>query len=49
MERNLSIRQVGELFARFGQTDARMGAEPEKHEAFINISEKNLDFHILPS
>jgi len=42
MDRNLSISQVGALFARFGETDARMGAEPEKHEAFINELEKNL-------
>jgi len=41
MDRNLSVTQVGELFARFCETDAMMGNSPEKYEAFVHKLEEN--------
>jgi hemerythrin-like domain-containing protein len=35
MDRNLSMRQVGELFARFRAVDARFAEDREKYESFV--------------
>jgi hemerythrin-like domain-containing protein len=35
MDRNLSIRQVGELFARFRAVDERFAEDRKKHESFV--------------
>lgn len=40
MERNLTSTQIGELYAKFQQTDVRMGLSTEKFENFINQLEK---------
>jgi hemerythrin-like domain-containing protein len=40
MDRNLSVRQVGELFARFRSVDERFAEERRKYELFIDRLEK---------
>ena len=35
MDRNLSTRQIGELFAKFSKADDQMGFAPEKYEQFV--------------
>jgi hemerythrin-like domain-containing protein len=40
MDRNLSMRQVGELFSKFDEADKQIGYSPEKYEAFINKLEE---------
>lgn len=40
MDRNLSMKQVGELFSKFDEADKGMGYSPAKYEAFINKLEK---------
>jgi hemerythrin-like domain-containing protein len=43
MDRNLSTRQVGELFSKFNAADRHMGFSPQKYEAFIDSLEKKLN------
>jgi hemerythrin-like domain-containing protein len=40
MERNLTMTQIGELYAKFQETDERMGLSTEKFEHFITNLEK---------
>jgi hemerythrin-like domain-containing protein len=40
MERNLTMTQIGELYAKFQETDQRMGLSTEKFENFIINLEK---------
>ncbi len=40
MDRNLSLRQVGELFARFLAVDERFAEERKKYEAFVGRLEE---------
>jgi hemerythrin-like domain-containing protein len=40
MERNLTMTQIGELYAKFQETDQRMGLSTEKFENFITNLEK---------
>lgn len=40
MDKNLSTRQIGQLFARFNETDDQIGYSPSKYEAFIDRLEK---------
>ena len=40
MDRNLSITQIGELFAEFKATDATLGYSPSKYEDFIGRLEE---------
>jgi hemerythrin-like domain-containing protein len=35
MDRNLSVRQVGELFARFLAVDERFAEDRKKYESFV--------------
>ena len=43
MDRNLSISQVGELFAKFSEVDEKMGFSPEKYLNFIEKLEKKFN------
>ena len=43
MDRNLSTRQVGELFSKFNAADEQMGFSPQKYETFIDSLEKKLN------
>jgi hemerythrin-like domain-containing protein len=40
MDRNLSVRQVGELFTRFHAVDERFAEEREKYESFVGRLEE---------
>ena len=40
MDRNLSVRQVGELFARFLAVDERFAEERKKYESFVGRLEE---------
>jgi len=40
MDRNLSTKQIGELFAKFNQADEQMGFSPAKYERFVVKLEK---------
>ena len=40
MDRNLSVRQVGELFARFLAVDERFAEERKKKESFVGRLEE---------
>ena len=40
MDRNLSVRQVGELFARFLAVDERFAEERKKYESFVDRLEE---------
>ncbi len=40
MDRNLSTTQVGELFAKFSEVDAKMDFSPDKYEQFVVKLEK---------
>ena len=42
MDRNLSTRQVGELFARFREVDAGFGEDRKKYEFFVSNLEETL-------
>jgi hemerythrin-like domain-containing protein len=39
MDKNLSTRQIGELFSKFNETDGQIGYSPSKYEAFIDRME----------
>jgi hemerythrin-like domain-containing protein len=43
MDRNLSTTQVGELFAKFGEVDEKMGFSPDKYVKFIEKLEKQFN------
>jgi hemerythrin-like domain-containing protein len=43
MDRNLSDRQIGELFAKFNESDEQIGYSPAKYEAFINGLEEKFN------
>jgi hemerythrin-like domain-containing protein len=43
MDRNLSDRQIGELFAKFNETDEQIGYSPAKYEAFIDGLEERFN------
>ena len=43
MDRNLSDRQIGEIFAKFNETDEHIGYSPAKYEAFINRLEEKFN------
>lgn len=43
MDRNLSDRQIGELFAKFNETDKQIGYSPAKYEAFIDRLEEKFN------
>jgi hemerythrin-like domain-containing protein len=40
LDKNLSDTQIGELFAKFNETDEQIGYSPAKYEAFINRLEE---------
>ncbi len=40
MDRNLTDRQIGELFSEFNQTDEQIGYSPAKYETFIDRLEE---------
>ena len=40
MDKNLSMRQIGELFSKFDVVDQQIGFSPVKYEAFINELEE---------
>ncbi len=40
MDKNLSTRQIGELFSKFNETDEQIGYSPSKYEAFIDRMEE---------
>jgi hemerythrin-like domain-containing protein len=40
MDRILTTRQIGELFAKFSEVDNQMGFSPEKYEHFVAKLEK---------
>ncbi len=42
MDKQISISQVGELFAKFNAADEQMGFDPKKYENFIERLEKKL-------
>lgn len=42
MDRNLSMKQVGELFKRFNEKDTELGGLNKKYEAVINKLEKEI-------
>jgi hemerythrin-like domain-containing protein len=42
MDRNLSTRQVGEMFAKFGDVDERFREAQEKYESFVKNLEETL-------
>jgi hemerythrin-like domain-containing protein len=41
LDKNLSDTQIGELFAKFNETDEQIGYSPIKYEAFINRVEES--------
>ena len=41
MDRNLTDRQIGELFSEFHQADEQIGYSPDKYEGFIDHLENN--------
>jgi len=41
LDKNLSDTQIGELFAKFNETDEHIGYSPIKYEAFINRVEES--------
>jgi hemerythrin-like domain-containing protein len=43
MDRTLSTRQIGELFAKFSGVDDQMGFAPEKYEKFVEALEKQFN------
>ena len=43
MDRNLSTRQIGELFTKFSEADDQMGFSAEKYEKFIETLEKQFN------
>jgi hemerythrin-like domain-containing protein len=43
MDRNLSTRQIGELFTKFSEADNQMGFSPEKYEKFVEALEKQFN------
>ena len=40
MDKNLSMRQIGELFSKFDEVDRQINFSPVKYEAFINELEE---------
>jgi hemerythrin-like domain-containing protein len=40
MDKNLSTRQIGELFSKFNETDDQIGYSPSKYEEFIDRMEE---------
>lgn len=40
MDRNLSIKQVGQLYSKFNEIDEEYGKAPQKHRNFIEMLEK---------
>jgi hemerythrin-like domain-containing protein len=43
MDNQLSTRQVGELFAKFGEVDRQIDVSPDKYEDFIDQLEKKIE------
>jgi hemerythrin-like domain-containing protein len=43
LDRTLSTRQIGELFAKFSEVDDQMGFSPEKYEKFVQALEKQFN------
>jgi hemerythrin-like domain-containing protein len=43
LDKNLSDTQIGELFAKFNETDEQIGYSPAKYEAFINRLEEKFN------
>ncbi|RUA02065.1 MAG: hypothetical protein DSY89_03565 [Deltaproteobacteria bacterium] len=43
MDKNLSIKQVGELFSRFHEADREIGYSPEKYQALVERFEEKLN------
>lgn len=43
MDRNLSTKQVGELFSKFNQVDQQLGFSSEKYEKFVTELEKQFN------
>lgn len=43
MDRNLSIKQVGELFSKFNEIDEQFGDAPVKYEQFISELEERFN------
>jgi hemerythrin-like domain-containing protein len=43
MDRNLSTRQIGELFSKFNGVDEKMGFSPQKYERLIDDLEKKFN------
>ena len=43
MDRTLSTRQIGELFAKFSEVDDQMGFAPGKYEKFVEALEKQFN------
>jgi hypothetical protein len=40
MDRNLSTKQVGQLYSKFNEIDKVYGETPKKHRNFIELLEK---------
>ena len=47
MDRNLSAKQIDELYAKFNAVDQQMGFAPDKYEAFVQQLE--IEFYQRPS
>jgi hemerythrin-like domain-containing protein len=43
MDKNLSTRQIGELYSRFNETDDQIGYSPSKYEEFIDRLEEKFN------
>jgi hemerythrin-like domain-containing protein len=43
MDKNLSTRQIGELFSKFNETDDQIGYSPSKYQDFIDRLEKKFN------